>query len=54
MISINLINSKSNYLSLEKQTKRVWRDAQWLGALTALPENLGSIPSTHKAADNYL
>ena len=28
--------------------------AQWLGALTALPEDLGSIPSTHMAAHNCL
>ena len=28
--------------------------AQWLGAPTALPEDLGSIPSTHMAAHNCL
>jgi hypothetical protein len=28
--------------------------AQWLKALAALPENPGSIPSTHMAADNPL
>ena len=28
--------------------------AQWLRALVALPEDLGSIPSTHMAALNYL
>ena len=28
--------------------------AQWLRGLAALPENLGSIPSTHMAAHNYL
>ena len=27
--------------------------AQWLRALTVLPEDLGLIPSTHKAAHNY-
>jgi hypothetical protein len=28
--------------------------AQWLRALTALPENLSSIPSNHMVAHNYL
>jgi hypothetical protein len=28
--------------------------AQWLRALTALPEVLGSIPSTHMEAHNHL
>jgi hypothetical protein len=28
--------------------------AQWLRALAALPEDLGSIPSTHTAAHNCL
>ena len=28
--------------------------AQWLRALAALPENLGSIPSIHVAAHKYL
>ena len=28
--------------------------AQWLRALTALPENQGSIPSTHMATQNCL
>ncbi|KAL6048389.1 hypothetical protein STEG23_000082 [Scotinomys teguina] len=28
--------------------------AQWLGALTALPKDPGSNPSTHIAANNYL
>jgi hypothetical protein len=27
---------------------------QWLGTLSALPENLGSIPSTHMVAHNHL
>lgn len=31
-----------------KQKKHlVWRDAQWLGVLTALPEDRGSDPSTY-------
>ena len=28
--------------------------AQWLRALVALPEDWGSIPSTHRAAHNFL
>ena len=28
--------------------------AQWLRALTILPENLGSIPSNHMVAHNHL
>jgi hypothetical protein len=31
-----------------------WRDAQWLRALTALLEDVGSIPSTHMEAYNCL
>jgi hypothetical protein len=38
---------------VSKQTKQGAREmAQWLRALSALPEVLSSIPSTHMAAHN--
>ena len=40
-----------NQLQIEKELSR--KDQQ-LGALTTLPEDPGSIPSTHKAAYNCL
>lgn len=39
---------------IKKNVSRGWRDAQWLTATTALPEVLGSIPSTNMAAHNRL
>jgi hypothetical protein len=40
-------------------TFKMWRDepgevAQWLRALVALAEDLGSVPSTHMVVHNYL
>jgi hypothetical protein len=37
-----------------KKLCRGWRHAQWLRAVTALPEVLGSIPSNHMVAHNHL
>lgn len=31
----------------QKKKHLVWRDAQWLGVLTALPKDQGSDPSTY-------
>ena len=33
---------------------RGWREAQWLRALVALPEDPSSVPSTHMALHNCL
>jgi hypothetical protein len=39
----------------KKKKKRAGEMAQWLGALTVLPEILSSIPSNHMVvADNHL
>jgi hypothetical protein len=37
-----------------KTNKLAGEMAQWLRALTALPENLTSIPSNHMVAHNHL
>jgi hypothetical protein len=37
-----------------RDVDRVWRDGSAVKALAALPENWGSIPSTHIAAHNCL
>jgi hypothetical protein len=37
-----------------KQFLRGWRDGLAVKSLAALPENLGSVPSTHMAAHNCL
>jgi hypothetical protein len=36
------------------QYLRGWKMAQWLNTLAAPPEDLGSIPSTHRAAHSHL
>jgi hypothetical protein len=53
-----LINILEIGLVLHSKKKKVLRwageIAQWLGALTALPEVLSSIPSNHMVAHNHL
>ena len=41
-------------LRLENCIFRAGEMSQWLGALTALPEVLSSIPSNHMVAHNHL
>ena len=41
-------------LKTKKSLIRAGEMAQWLGALTALPEALCSIPSNHMVAHNHL
>ena len=43
---------KSRLFLLEKGADGVGEVAQWLRALAALPEDPGSIPSTHMTAHN--
>jgi hypothetical protein len=38
----------------KKRKARAGEMAQWLRALTALPETLSSIPSNHMVAHNHL
>jgi hypothetical protein len=53
-----LKNKKPNQNNKTKQTKTNYfgtgEMAQWLRALTTLPEVLSSIPSNHMVAHNYL
>jgi len=42
------------YVNIKKKDQRVGGMAQWLRALTALPEDLSSIPSNHMVAHNHL
>jgi len=44
----------SKEIYLKNKTKRAGEMAQWLRALTALPEVLSSIPSNHMVAHNHL
>jgi hypothetical protein len=41
-------------LHIFKKNSQAGEMAQWLGALTALPEVLSSIPSNHVVAHNHL
>jgi len=42
------------YFFIIQNRRQSRREAQWLTALAALPENPGSIPNTHKVAYNCL
>jgi hypothetical protein len=41
-------------INIKKKIKRAGEMAQWVRALTALPEVLSSIPSNHMVAHNHL
>ena len=54
-VSIGVKNQPAKQTNKQTQTFRGAREmAQWLGAWTALPEDPGSIPSTHVAAEKHL
>jgi hypothetical protein len=45
---------RDSKLGKKKEEKGAGEIAQWLRALTALPEVLSSIPSNHMVAHNHL
>ena len=51
-----VLNNKTNKRKKKKnqKTKNLTSRLEWIKALAVLPEDLGSIPSTHMAAHNSL